>query len=108
MCLHHLSGAVASSSPSAPAGFPFRVEKGTIRIEGNFPVRFYEHDTMLPTPAATVLEHLHQTWTPRLMRRHAGLIKELSQSSILSSSRSDQPLALLTPWFAEYSQEVHF
>lgn len=87
-------------------GFPFRVEKGTIRIEGNFPVRFYEWNSTQPTPAPAIVEHLHQTWTPRLMRKHASHIKELSQDSILSSSRLQEPLSQLTPWFAEYTREV--
>lgn len=40
------------------------------------------------------------------MRKHASHIKDLSQNSILSTSRLQEPLSQLTPWFAEYSREV--
>ena len=108
MCTDNLQlmARTSSNEENLRTGFPFRVEKGTIRIEGEFPVRFYNWNSTQPTPAPAIVEHLHQTWTPRLIRKHASHIKDLSQNSILSSTRLHQPLSQLTPWFAEYTREV--
>lgn len=92
--------------PGITTGFPFRVEKGTVRVEGEFKVRFYDAGTLRPTPVPRANEHLHQTWIPRLMRQHGDLMEELASSSILEAIAGCVEPSNVTPWFGEYSEEV--
>eukprot|EP00892_Ulva_mutabilis_P007845 jgi/Ulvmu1/5432/UM022_0227.1 len=86
-------------------GFPFRVEKGTVRVEGAFNIRFYDAGTLRPTPVPRANEHLHHTWMPKLMRRHGDLMEQLASSSILEGIAGHTESSKVTPWFTEYSQE---
>lgn len=82
------------------------MEKGTIRVEGAFNVRFYDAGTLRPTPVPRANEHLHQTWMPRLMRHHGDLMENLASSSILEAVLNRTETSQVTPWFTEYTHEV--
>lgn len=97
---------VHMSHPYHHIGFPFRVEKGTVRVEGAFSVRFYDAGTLRPTPVPRANEYLHQTWMPRLLRSHSDLMEKFASSSILEAISGGTESSTVTPWFTEYSQEV--
>lgn len=82
------------------------MEKGTVRVEGAFKVRFYDAGTLRPTPVPRANEHLHQTCIPRILRRHGELLKEFSSSSIVEAISGQTEISKVTPWFTEYTQEV--
>jgi hypothetical protein len=88
------------------AGFPFRVEKGTVRLEGPFKPRFYEADTIHAAPNAAAIKHLHQTWMPRVEWMHGDLIKQMSTESILVAASNSSDIRSLAPWFTDYTREV--
>ena len=88
------------------AGFPFRVEKGTVRVEGSFGPRFFPDECLHATPNTATIKHMHQTWMPRLERVHQELIKELSSTSILTAAASAESPRATSPWFVDYAQEV--
>ena len=88
------------------AGFPFRVEKGTVRLEGAFKPRFFEDESLHATPNTATIKHLHQHWMPRVEWMHIELIKHLSSESILAAASKSDSIRDVAPWFADYTREV--
>lgn len=88
------------------AGFPFRVEKGTVRVEGAFGPRFFPDECLHATPNTATIKHMHQIWMPRLERIHQELMLELASASILERATTVESARATAPWFVDYTQEV--
>jgi hypothetical protein len=94
------------SNEKRGAGFPFRVENGTVRLEGPFKPRFFEADTIHAAPNTAAIKHLHHTWMPRVELMHRDLIEKMSSESILVVASKSSDIRSVAPWFTDYSKEV--
>lgn len=97
---------ISNATSAMGAGFPFRVEKGTVRLEGPFKPRFFEADTIHAAPNTAAIKHLHQTWMSRIEWMHGDLIKQMSTESILVAASKSSDIRSVAPWFTDYTREV--